>query len=200
MAMSLGNFVIGEEGQAVWRIYSSPISAKNLVKSKYFFIIFFSFLVFAITGIFGFVMYHPSLRATIVASFEAIFLVFALGSISLSNGIAGADFTETPRPRMIRQRASLLNLSAVRLSRHGNTGALFPVCAIIRTLDHYPRIKSGESIGSFSGDYHQRNNSYRFNRDFLSNHSQEREGTPKKSRNLKDSPSWLNYPSEVGLF
>jgi hypothetical protein len=116
MAMSLGNFVIGEEGQAVWRIYSSPISAKNLVKSKYFFIIFFSLVVLAITGTIGLVMYHPSLRAAILAPFEAIFLVFALGSISLSNGIAGADFTETPRPRMIRQTTSLLNLGACALA------------------------------------------------------------------------------------
>jgi hypothetical protein len=112
MVMSLGNFIIGEEGQAVWRIYSSPISAKNLVKSKYFFIVFFSLMVLAITGIFGFLMYHPSLRATIVASFETVFLVFALGSLSLSNGIKGADFTEAPRARMIRTSWSLINLAA----------------------------------------------------------------------------------------
>ena len=116
MAMSLGNFMIGEEGQAVWRIYSSPISAKNLVKSKYSFIIFFSFIVLMITGTFGFLMYHPSLRATIVASFEAGFLVFALGSISLSNGIKGADFTEVPRARMIRLSWSIINLIACLLT------------------------------------------------------------------------------------
>jgi hypothetical protein len=116
MVMSLGNFIIGEEGQAVWRIYSSPISAKNLVKSKYFFIVFFSLIVLTITGIFGFLMYHPSLRATIVASFETVCLVFALGSISLSNGIRGADFTEAPRPRMIRQSWSLINLGACLLA------------------------------------------------------------------------------------
>ena len=126
MAMSLGNFVIGEEGQAVWRIYSSPISAKNLVKSKYFFIIFFSLLVLAITGTIGLVMYHPSLRAAILAPFEAIFLVFALGAISLSNGIAGADFTETPRPRMIRQTTSLLNLGACVLGGLAILAPFFP--------------------------------------------------------------------------
>jgi hypothetical protein len=116
MVISLGSFMIGEEGQAVWRVYSSPISAKNLVKSKYFFIIFFSLIVLAITGIFGFLIYHPSLRATIVASFETIFLVFALGAISLSNGIKGADFTEAPRPRMIRLSWSLINLGACLLA------------------------------------------------------------------------------------
>jgi hypothetical protein len=109
MAISLGNFIIGEEGQAMWRIYSSPINAKNLVKSKYFFIIFFSILVSVITGAIGSAVFHPSLRAIIVAPLESLFLIFALGSISLSNGIRGADFTEVPRSRMIRPLWSLLN-------------------------------------------------------------------------------------------
>ena len=110
MALSLGSFMIGEEGQVVWRIYASPISAKNLVKSKYFFIISFSTIVLAITGIVGFIIYHPSLQATIIAYCEAVFLVIAIAAISLSNGIKGADFTEVPRPRMIRFSWSLINL------------------------------------------------------------------------------------------
>ena len=126
MAMSLGNFMIGEEGQAVWRIYASPISAKSLVKSKYFFIVFFSLMVLAITGIIGFAVYQPSLRATTVACFEAVFLVFALGTISLSNGIRGADFTETPRPRMIRQSTSLINLIACLIAGIAILAPFFP--------------------------------------------------------------------------
>jgi hypothetical protein len=126
MAMSLGSFMIGEEGQAVWRIYASPISAKSLVKSKYFFIIFFSLVVLAVTGILGFVIYHPTLTATIVASCAAALLVFALGAIALSNGIRGADFTETPRPRMIRQSASLLNLIACALGGMAILAPFFP--------------------------------------------------------------------------
>jgi hypothetical protein len=102
----------GEEGQAVWRIYSSPISAKNLVKSKYFIVIFFSILVLAVTGIVGFLILHPSLRAVLVSLIESVFLVFALGSLSLSIGIKGADFTEVPRPRMIRTLWNFLNLAA----------------------------------------------------------------------------------------
>ncbi len=43
-------------------------------------------------------------------------MVFALGAISLSNGIKGADFTETPRPRMIRQFYGILNLFACGLA------------------------------------------------------------------------------------
>lgn len=110
MAMSLGTFMIGEEGQAVWRIYSSPLSAQNLVKSKYFLTISFALIVLVITGVFGLIVYNPSLRVATIAFSEAVFLVFALGAISLSNGISGADFTETPRPRLIRQSTSLLNL------------------------------------------------------------------------------------------
>ncbi len=126
MAMSLGSLMMGEEGQAVWRIYASPISAKTLVKSKYFFIILFSTIVLAITGIFGFVTYSPSLRATIIAYSEAVFLVFALGAISLSNGIKGADFTETPRPRMIHLSWSLINLVACLLAGTAILAPFFP--------------------------------------------------------------------------
>jgi hypothetical protein len=110
MAMSLGTFMMGEEGQAVWRIYSSPLSERNLVRSKYFFIVLFALIILVVTGIFGALMYHLSFKATSIAFVEGALLVFALGAISLSNGIKGADFTETPRPRMIHQSTSLLNL------------------------------------------------------------------------------------------
>jgi len=110
VALSLGSVMIGEEGGAVWRIYSSPISAKSLVKSKYFFMIFFSALMTTITGIIGFLAFHPSLRVVLTALTVAFLLMFALSSISLANGIKGADFTELPRPRMIRTKWSLINL------------------------------------------------------------------------------------------
>jgi hypothetical protein len=112
MAVFVGSFMTGEEGQAVWRIYSSPISDKNLVKSKYFIVILFSILVLAVTGIVGFLILHPSLRAVLVTLVESVFLVFPLGSLSLSIGIKGADFTEVPRPRMIRTFWNFLNLAA----------------------------------------------------------------------------------------
>jgi hypothetical protein len=110
MATMLGTFMIGEEGTTIWRIYSSPISPKSLVKSKYFFVVFFSLAVLAVTGTVGFIAFHPSLRAVFVALLESVFLVFALGSVSLSNGTRGADFTEVPRPRMIRTLWSFINL------------------------------------------------------------------------------------------
>lgn len=126
MAMTLGNFMIGEEGQAVWRIYSSPISARSLVKSKYSFMVLFSLVVLAITGAIGSIIYHPTLRAVIIASIVGVFIVFAIGAISLSNGIGGADFTETPRPRMIRQKIVYLNLAACALGGMAILAPFFP--------------------------------------------------------------------------
>ena len=110
MVMSLGNFMTGEEGQNIWRIYSSPISAKNFVKSKFAFILLFSLIILPITTIIGFFIYQPSTRALIAMVVEAVFIVFAAGSLSLANGIKGADFTEVPRPRMIRSEWSLINM------------------------------------------------------------------------------------------
>lgn len=110
LAMALGSILIGEEGEAMWRIYASPIPANSLVKSKYFFMIFFSSLIIVVTGFVGTVAFHPSIRALLIAVALAFFLMFALSAISLANGIKGADFTELPRPRMVRTEWSLVNL------------------------------------------------------------------------------------------
>ena len=108
MAMLLGEILIGEEGQAVWRIYASPISPKNLVKSKYFFVTLFSTIILLAGGVVGIVFYHPSLRETIVAFIEALFIILAVSSISLSVGFKGADFSQTRRARMVRQEWTLV--------------------------------------------------------------------------------------------
>ena len=110
MAMLLGEVLIGEEGQAVWRIYASPVSPKNLVKSKYFFVTLFSTIILLISGTIGTVFYHPSAQDVIVAFLETFFVVLAVGSISLSIGFKGADFSETRRARMIRQEWSLIGV------------------------------------------------------------------------------------------
>jgi hypothetical protein len=126
MVMSLGNLIIGEEGQAIWRIYASPVSAKNLVKSKYFFITLFGFIILAITGTLGSVIYQPSITTIIVAFAEAIFLIFALGAISLNIGFKGADFTEIPRPRMVRQSWALISLAACAIAGLGILAPIAP--------------------------------------------------------------------------
>lgn len=126
LVMSLGNMLIGEEGQAVWRIYASPISAKNLVKSKFFFITLFGIIILLITGAIGTLIYQPSIKAIIVAFLEAFFLVLALGSISLNIGFRGADFTEIPRPRMVRQSWALINLAVGFLTSMAILAPLMP--------------------------------------------------------------------------
>jgi len=109
IAMLLGEILIGEEGQAVWRIYASPISPKHLVKSKFFFVTLFSTIILLAAGIVGIVFYHPSLRETIVAFIEALFIILAVSSISLSIGFKGADFSQTRRARMVRQEWTLVS-------------------------------------------------------------------------------------------
>ena len=110
MAMSLGNFMTGEEGQGVWRIFASPISAKAFVKSKYAFMLFFSLIVLPITGSVGYLIYQPSINTAIALVTESVFVAFAAGALSLANGIKGADFNELPKPRMIRAEWSLINM------------------------------------------------------------------------------------------
>lgn len=110
LSVYLGAIMIGEEGAAIWRIYSSPISAKSLVKSKYSFVVLFSALVVTVTGLLGVAVFHPSLRGTLVAFTESFLLMFALAAISLAIGLRAPDFREVPRPRMIRSEWSLVNL------------------------------------------------------------------------------------------
>jgi len=108
MAMLLGQVLIGEEGQAVWRIYASPISPKNLVKSKFFLTIIFSVIILLATGVIGIVVFHPSARRIIISMTEAFLMAIAVASVSLSVGFRGPDFSGTRRARMIRQEWSLI--------------------------------------------------------------------------------------------
>ncbi|HEX9261335.1 MAG TPA: hypothetical protein VF893_02275 [Candidatus Bathyarchaeia archaeon] len=110
LAMSLGSFMTGEEGQSVWRIFMSPISASDFVKSKYAFMMSFSLVILAITTPVGFVFFHPSIKAVIVLVLVSIFVAFPVGALSLANGIKGADFNEVPRPRMIRPNWAIVGL------------------------------------------------------------------------------------------
>src|SRR3990170_258769 len=126
MAMSLGNLIIGEEGQAVWRIYAAPLSARSLVKSKYFLVILLALIVLAITGTAGALLFSMSFRAIIIAALEGLFLTFALGAVSLANGIKGADFNELPRPRMIRVKWGFINFFACALAGLAIIAPLIP--------------------------------------------------------------------------
>jgi len=110
-AMLLGEVMLGEEGQSVWRIYASPITPKNLVKSKTFFLILFSTIILLISGTVGTLFYHPNLQETIAVILEGFFALLAVGSVALSVGFKGPDFSQTRRARMVRQEWSLIGLA-----------------------------------------------------------------------------------------
>jgi len=110
MAVMLGNMIIGEEGGSVWLFFSSPITARSLVKCKYGFVTIFSCIVTLVCGVIGILVACPSLDIVIALLIESVLLIFALGAVSLGAGIRGADFVEVPRPRMIKPLAALVNM------------------------------------------------------------------------------------------
>ena len=109
MAISLGSIITGSEGGNMWYIGASPISAKGLVKAKYYFVTLFSFVVTLVCFVISALWMSPSLRMAGIGLTEAILLIFSLGMVSLSFGIRGADFREFPRPRMIRPLWGFIN-------------------------------------------------------------------------------------------
>jgi hypothetical protein len=109
MTVSLGSMIIGSEGASVWYVYSSPISAKSLVKAKYFSVTLLGFVITLVCSIIGVFLTSPSVQMVIIGLTEAILLVFSLGMVSLTYGIRGADFREFPRPRMIRPLWGFVN-------------------------------------------------------------------------------------------
>jgi len=110
MAVMLGTMIIGEEGGAVWHFFSSPITARSLVKCKYAFIVIFSCVVTLVCGVVGILVMCPSPDITVALLIESILLIFALGAVSLGAGIEGADFTEVPRARMVRPLTSFVTM------------------------------------------------------------------------------------------
>lgn len=110
MAVMLGTMIIGEEGGSVWLFFSSPITARSLVKCKYAFVTIFSCIAMLMCGVVGVLIARPSPDIAIVLLIESILLIFALGAVSLGAGIKGADFTEAPRPRMVRPLTAFVNV------------------------------------------------------------------------------------------
>ena len=108
LATLLGQVLIGEEGQVVWRIYASPISAKNLVKAKFFIIIVFSVVILIISSIVGILVFHPTVRKIVIAIIESLLISIAAGAVSLQIGLKGPDFSGTRRQQMVRREWALI--------------------------------------------------------------------------------------------
>jgi hypothetical protein len=126
MAMSMGNMLIGEEGIAVWRIFTSPITPKNYVKAKLTFLTAMSVLVAVVTGIVAVLFYNPSIKFIVAGFVEAMLLIAAIGPIALAIGFKGADFTVSRRPRMIRQEWALISLVVCGLAGLAVLAPLIP--------------------------------------------------------------------------
>jgi hypothetical protein len=109
MALMLGSMIIGEEGASVWLLYASPINSRSLVRCKYTVIVILSSLVSLVCSVLSGVIASPTITLYFAALSEAFLIIFAVSAASLLAGIKGADFTETPRPRMVRPTTALMN-------------------------------------------------------------------------------------------
>jgi hypothetical protein len=138
MSMLLGNMLIGEEGQVVWRIYASPISPKNLVRAKYAFLLMLSLIVLAITGTFGALFFRPPAELIAVGFFVGVFLVFALGATGLYFGFRGADFSGGHRQKMIRQEWVFISFIACALVGLAIIAPLAPYALVVLGGDFLP--------------------------------------------------------------
>ena len=92
IAPFVGGLLTGLEGSSVWYLFSSPVSAKSIARSKFFFVAFFALSVTLICSIVGGFVFRPSVLFVAVTLLEAVFLIFSLSAISVALGIKGADF------------------------------------------------------------------------------------------------------------
>lgn len=132
MTVVLGSIIVGSEGKGINYLLASPISAKSLIKAKYSFTALFSFAVTVICSAIAGLLIAPPLQIAFMGFVEAVFLVFALASVSLTFGIKGADFRELPpRPKMIEPIWSLVNFAVCFLTGLAIVAPLIPYALMI---------------------------------------------------------------------
>ncbi len=108
VSMTLGSVSLGSEGRAVWHLYSMPITAERLLRCKYYFVVICSGLLSSV-GYVSFVwFFRPSPVLFIVLLVISIILVLTLPLIVLKGGISGAEFTESPDPKMVETSTNIL--------------------------------------------------------------------------------------------
>jgi hypothetical protein len=88
----LGTLITSLEGTSVWYLLSSPISAKSIAKSKFFFVGLFSLSITLACSLIGGIVFRPSVLVAAVTLLEAVFLLFSLSAISVALGIKAAEF------------------------------------------------------------------------------------------------------------
>ncbi len=111
LAMTLGISVVGSEGERLWYLKASPVAAKGFVRAKFLFPAALSTAIAAVCCGAAFLIFGATLRTAATGLIEAVLLVHTVGIVALFCGIAGADFRELPRPRMIRTEWSLISMA-----------------------------------------------------------------------------------------
>jgi hypothetical protein len=110
IAFFLGSMLTGLEGSSIWYVFSSPVSAKSIARSKFFFVALFSLCITIVCSIIGGVVFRPSPLVLAVTLLEAVFLICVLSAISVAIGIKAADFRgDFPYSRVIKPKWNLLN-------------------------------------------------------------------------------------------
>jgi len=145
LAMSLGMSVVGAEGERRWFLAQSPLQARSFVRAKAFLPIMLGVALAIVFSAIGFIVLSPTPRMGATAVVEGVLLALAVGMVSLTCGIMGADFTELPRPRMLRSEWRLI---AMFLSVVAALLVILPVLAYgaVTSLDILP-------VGSVNGGF-----------------------------------------------
>jgi hypothetical protein len=126
MAMTLGMSVVGSEGERMWFLNASPLPVKSFVLAKFLFPAVLATAISIVCCAAAFIIFSPTLRTATTGLIESLLLVYTIGIVALSGGIAGADFREVPRPRMIRIEWSL---ASMLLSMVSGLLVLLPILA-----------------------------------------------------------------------
>jgi hypothetical protein len=110
LALSLGTACTGSEGASLWVLTTSSLSPRSYVKGKFFFAASLSILTSLLCAVAGYFIFSPTGRMAATGVWEAAIMASAVAMISVYSGISGADFRESPRPRMVRSEWAFLNM------------------------------------------------------------------------------------------
>jgi hypothetical protein len=110
LALSLGTASTGSEGASLWVLTSSSLSPRSYVRGKFFFAASLSVLTGLLCVMAGYFLFAPTGRMAVTGVWEAAIMACAVAMVSIYSGIAGADFREAPRPRMVRPEWALINM------------------------------------------------------------------------------------------
>jgi hypothetical protein len=101
---------VGQEGHAVWNLYSSPISPKEFVKAKVSVNLTLSWPIALVFWLGITLLGHPSLRSSIAFLLVSTALIPVESLLGLIVGVRFPDFSETVRSRFVRLPSMLIGM------------------------------------------------------------------------------------------